>query len=215
MGQVYEPLMFVNTLQSGKTTPWLATASAWGSNNTTLTFTIRNGVKWNDGTPMSAADVAFTFNLMKKFPTLDLNSVWSVLSGVTQQGDKVVMTFKNAAVPYYYYIADQTPIVPQQIWSKIANPVTYADSNPVGTGAFMVKPCSPQNITYLANPNYWQPGEPKIAKVLSRRLPPTTPPTPTSPPARRSGAASSSRTSTPSTRPRARTTTTGSRRSRT
>ena len=166
MGQVYEPLTFVNTLQSGKTTPWLATAWAWGNNNTTLTFTVRNGVKWNDGTPMSAADVAFTFNLMKKFPTLDLNSVWSVLSGVTQQGDKVVMTFKNAAVPYFYYIADQTPIVPQHIWSKIANPVTYADANPVGTGAFMVKPCSPQNITYVANPHYWQPGLPKIAKVL-------------------------------------------------
>jgi peptide/nickel transport system substrate-binding protein len=166
MGQVYEPLAFVNTLQSGKTSPWLATSWAWSNNNKTLTFTIRNGVKWNDGTPMTAADVAFTFNLMKKFPGLDLNSVWSDLSGVTQQGSNVVMTFKNVAVPNFYYIADQTLIVPQHIWSKIANPVTYADANPVATGAFMVKPCSPQNITYVANPNYWQPGEPKIAKVL-------------------------------------------------
>ena len=75
------------------------------------------------------------------------------------------MTFKTAAVPYFYYIADQIPIVPQHIWSKIANPVTYADTNPVGTGAYMVNPCTPQNITYTANPHYWQPGEPKIAKV--------------------------------------------------
>ncbi|MFY9672198.1 MAG: ABC transporter substrate-binding protein [Trebonia sp.] len=165
-GQVYEPLAFVNTLQSGKATPWLATAWAWSDGNKMLTFTIRNGVKWNDGTPMTAADVAFTFNLMKKFPTLDLNSVWSVLSNVTQQGNKVVMTFKNAAVPYFYYIADQTPIVPQHVWSTIANPVSYADANPVGTGAFTVNPCSAQNITYVANPHYWQPGEPKLAKVL-------------------------------------------------
>ena len=165
-GQVYEPLAFVNTLQSGKATPWLATAWAWSNGNKMLTFTVRNGVKWNDGTPMTAADVAFTFNLMKKFPTLDLNSVWSVLSSVTQQGNKVVMTFKNAAVPYFYYIADQTPIVPQHVWSTIANPVSYADANPVGTGAFTVNPCSAQNITYVANPHYWQPGEPKLAKVL-------------------------------------------------
>ncbi|MFY9846217.1 MAG: ABC transporter substrate-binding protein [Trebonia sp.] len=165
-GQVYEPLAFVNTLESGKATPWLATAWAWSDGNKMLTFTIRNGVKWNDGTPMTAADVAFTFNLMKKFPTLDLNSVWSVLSNVTQQGNKVVMTFKNAAVPYFYYIADQTPIVPQHVWSTIANPVSYADANPVGTGAFTVNPCSAQNITYVANPHYWQPGEPKLAKVL-------------------------------------------------
>ena len=167
MGQVYEPLAFVNTLESGKASPWLATSWTWGNGNKTLTFTIRNGVKWSDGTPMTAADVAFTFNLMKKFPGLDLNSVWSVLSSATQQGsNQVVFTFKTAAVPYFYYIADQTPIVPQHIWSKIANPVTYADSNPVATGAFMVQPCSPQNITYVANPHYWQPGEPKIAKVL-------------------------------------------------
>ena len=166
MGQVYEPLAFVNTLESGKTTPWLATAWAWSNNNKTLTFTVRNGVKWTDGTPMTAADVAFTFNLMKKYPGLDLNSLWSVLSSVTQQGNKVAMTFKSAAVPYFYYIADQTPIVPEHIWSKVSNPVSYADPNPVATGAFMVKPCSAQNITYVANPHYWQPGEPKIAKVL-------------------------------------------------
>jgi peptide/nickel transport system substrate-binding protein len=165
-GQVYEPLAFVNTLQSGKASPWLATSWAWGAGNKTLTFTIRNGVKWSDGTPMTAADVAFTFNLMKKFPTLDLNSAWSVLSSVTQQGNQVTMTFKNAAVPYFYYIADQTPIVPQHIWSTIANPVSYADPHPVGTGAFTVNPCSQQNITYVANPHYWQPGEPKVAKVL-------------------------------------------------
>ena len=73
-----------------------------GDGNKTLTFTIRDGVEWTDGTPMTAADVAFTFNLMKKFPGLDLNSLWSVLSSVTQQGNQVSMTFKSAAVPYFY-----------------------------------------------------------------------------------------------------------------
>ena len=166
-GQVYEPLVFVNTLQSGKATPWLATAWAWSNNNKTLTFTVRNGVKWSDGTPMTAADVAYTFNLMKKDSALDVNSVWSVLQTVTQSGaNQVVMTFKAPSVPYFYYIGDQVPIAPEHIWSKIANPVTYADANPVATGAFMVNPCTPQNITYAANPHYWQPGEPKIAKVL-------------------------------------------------
>src|SRR5215471_13758303 len=58
MGQVYEPLAFVNTLQSGKTTPWLATSWAWGEGNKSLTFTIRDNVKFSDGTPMTAADVA-------------------------------------------------------------------------------------------------------------------------------------------------------------
>jgi peptide/nickel transport system substrate-binding protein len=165
-GFVYEPLVYVNPLQNGKTTPMLATSYTWGAGNKSLTFTIRNNVKWSDGTPMSAADVVYTFNLMKKYPALDLPGVWSVLSSVTQAGaNQVTMNFKAPAVPDFYYIADQTPILPQHIWSKIANPVTYADPHPVGTGPYLVNPCSAQNVTYKANPHYWQPGLPKIKTV--------------------------------------------------
>jgi peptide/nickel transport system substrate-binding protein len=166
LGPVYEPLVFVNALESAKATPWLATSWKWANGNKTLTFTIRNGVKWSDGKPMTAADVVFSFDLLKKFKALDVNSVWSVLSSVTQKGaNQVVMTFKSPAVTYFYYIADQVAIVPQHIWSKIADPVKYPDTHPVGTGAFTVSPCSPQNITYKANPHYWQPGEPKLKTV--------------------------------------------------
>ncbi|HVV23631.1 MAG TPA: ABC transporter substrate-binding protein [Pseudonocardiaceae bacterium] len=164
-GALYEPLMFVDTLQNEKVSPWLATAYKWSNGNKTLTFTIRQGVKWNDGQPMSAADVLYTFNLLKKNPALDVNSVWSVLSDVKQSGDQVVLDFKATAVPYFYYIADQTPIVPEHIWSKISDPVHYANKNPVATGAYTVS-CTPQTITMTANKNYWQPGLPKVQKVL-------------------------------------------------
>ena len=111
---MYEPLVYVNPLQSGKTTPMLATSWTWGAGNKSLTFTIRQGVKFSDGTPMTANDVAYTFNLLKKYPALDLTGVWSVLSSVTATGsDQVTMDFSTAAVPYFYYIADQTPIVPE------------------------------------------------------------------------------------------------------
>ena len=133
MGQVYEPLIFVDTLENAKTTPWLASSYAWSNGNKTLTFTIAKNVTFSDGTPMTAADVAFTFNLLKKFSGLDVNSVWSVLSSVTQQGDTAVMQFKAPSVPYFYYIADQIPIVPEHIWSTIKDPVTYADSHPEET----------------------------------------------------------------------------------
>ncbi|MGI8445803.1 MAG: ABC transporter substrate-binding protein [Streptosporangiaceae bacterium] len=166
VGFVYEPLVYVNPLQSGKTTPMLATSWKWGAGNKSLTFTIRQGVKFSDGTPMSAKDVVYTFNLLKKYPALDLTGDWSVLSSVTQSGsDQVTMTFKSAAVPAFYYIAGQTPIVPEHIWSKIANPVAYANTSPVGTGPYKVNPCTKANITYTANPHYWQPGLPKVTKV--------------------------------------------------
>src|SRR6266700_5261780 len=74
MGQVYEPLMFVDTLENAKVTPWLASGYAWSNGNQTLTFTIAKNVTFSDGTPMTAADVAFTFNLLKKFSGLDVDS---------------------------------------------------------------------------------------------------------------------------------------------
>ena len=163
VGFTYEPLVYVNPLQNGKTTPMLATSWSWGAGNKSLTFTIRQGVKWSDGTPLTAADVAYTFNLIKKYPALDLTGVWSVLSSVTATGPyTVTMDFSSVAVPYFYYIADQTPIVPQHIWSTIANPATASISHPIGTGPYLMSKCSPQNITSTADPRFWQPGLPRI-----------------------------------------------------
>ncbi|HEV2362335.1 MAG TPA: ABC transporter substrate-binding protein [Acidimicrobiales bacterium] len=165
-GTVYEPLAFMDTLQSGAVTPWLATSYAWSNGNKTLTWTIRQGVKWSDGTPLTAADVAFTFNLMKKFPGIDLSSLWAshVLSSVTAVGNTVVMQFPQAAVPDFYYIADQTSIVPEHIWSTIKNPVTATVSKPVGSGPYEVSTCTAENIKYLANAGYWG-GTPHIKEV--------------------------------------------------
>ncbi|MGB8179206.1 MAG: ABC transporter substrate-binding protein [Acidimicrobiales bacterium] len=166
VGLTYETLDFVDSLQSGKVTPWLASAYAWSNNNQTLTFTIRPGVKWSDGKPFSAADVAYTFNLLKKFPALDVNAVWSVLKSVAQKGsNQVVFNFSTPAVPYFYYVAGQVPIVPEHLWSKIKNPVTDAISNPVGTGGYIMSHCTPQNIQWTANANYWQKGKAVVQTV--------------------------------------------------
>ena len=164
-GPVYEELTFVNGLKSGATTNWLASSYAWSNDNKTLTFTIRPGVKWSDGKPLTAADVLFTFNLIKAHPALDLNAAWAVLKDVEQNGDKVVFDFKSSAVPYFYYIGAQTPIVPQHVWSKISDPVTYKDTSPVGSGPFKMSSCSPQVIKYTKNSGYWQKGKPSIETV--------------------------------------------------
>src|SRR3954471_6383244 len=158
VGTVYEPLVFVNALKSGAASPWLASAYQWSNDSKTLTFTIRDGVKWTDGQPLTAADVVFTFQYMKQHEALDLNAVWSVLSDVTQKGtNQVVMDFKSSAVPYFYYVADQVGIVPQHIWSKIpGDPAAYVDNPPIGSGPYKVSPCTPQNITYVRNDHYWQ-----------------------------------------------------------
>ncbi|HEY6875111.1 MAG TPA: ABC transporter substrate-binding protein [Candidatus Dormibacteraeota bacterium] len=164
-GILYEPLVYDNLLNDKKT-PMLASDYKWSSDNKTLTFTIRSGVKWSDGQDFSAADVLYSFNLLKQHPELDLQSDWTVLSDVKQQGnDQIVMTFSQPAVPNFYQIAGQTAIVPQHIWSTYSDPTTQKVSNPVGTGPFTMTQCTGQNIQFTRNANYWQKGLPHLQTV--------------------------------------------------
>jgi peptide/nickel transport system substrate-binding protein len=170
LGFVYEPLIYVNLLNNQAETPMLATSYKWSADKKSIVFTIRDGVKWNDGQPFSADDVAFTFNLMKQTPATDLYALWTGagLQSVTASGNQVTMTFSDAAVPYFFNFANQVGIVPKHIFSTgdpAAHPDTWEDPNPVGTGPFKVDPCTPNNIQYTANPTYWQPGKPYIQKV--------------------------------------------------
>jgi peptide/nickel transport system substrate-binding protein len=148
----------------------LATDFTWSPKKDSIVFTIRDGVKWSDGQAFSADDVLYTFNLMKAQPALDLYALWTGagLTSVTAAGNKVTLKFKGAAEPYFFNFANQVGIVPQHIFSvgaAAAHPDTWADQNPVGTGPFTVSPCSPNNIQYVANPTYWQPGKPYIQKI--------------------------------------------------
>jgi peptide/nickel transport system substrate-binding protein len=169
VGFVYETLMFVNTLKNAAETPMLATKYEWSSDKKQLTFTIRDGVKWNDGQAFSAKDVAFTFNLLKKYPGLDLNALWKqILTKVEAKDNTVVFSFKSAAQPYFYYIVDQVAIVPEHVWSTgdaAKDPVQFQDAQPVATGPYKVESCKPANITYAANPDFWQQGKPAVKKV--------------------------------------------------
>ncbi len=181
IGFVYEPLEFVNALQtnadgSNKITPWLATDSSWNSDFTALTFTIRSGAKWSDGHDFTANDVVYTFNALKGDAAIDVNALWDAnggpLKSVALQGaDKVVFTFSGPAQTYFYYVADQTPIVPQHLWSKEDQTKleSFGDTSPIGTGPYTMSNCSDNNIKYLRNTNYWQSTAsnpvPKIAEV--------------------------------------------------
>jgi peptide/nickel transport system substrate-binding protein len=159
-GFIYEPLVQINTVDIGKDIPWLAKSWTWSNDNKTLTLKLQSKVKWSDGKPFSSADVAFTYNMLKKFPALNVGGV--VFDSVaTPDANTVVMQFAAPSEQAFTNIVS-VPIVSEHIWSKVANPTTYADKNPVGTGAFELSTFSPQSFLLKTNPNYWQ-KEPAIA----------------------------------------------------
>ena len=119
-------------------------------------------MKWNNGTPLTAADVAYTFDLVKANASINLGGL--TISSVSTSGNTVTLTFPTSQYTNLEQIAG-TAIVPKAIWSKAGNPGTYANANPVGTGPYMLSTFTPQGFTLKKNPYYWQPSKVKVSKV--------------------------------------------------
>jgi peptide/nickel transport system substrate-binding protein len=149
---IYEPLEVPSSV-NGTYAPFLATSFAF-VNSKTLTYTLRSGVKWSDGQPFSAADVVFTFNLLKKNAALDSTGVWAQLSDVTGSGNTVTMKFSAPSVPFAATVA-QVPIVPEHVWKSVVDPVKYTNTKPVGTGPFTLDNFAPTEYTLKKNTTYW------------------------------------------------------------
>ncbi len=159
---MYEPLLQANAIKPGHYYNWLATGYTWSNGGKSITFTIRPGVKWSNGTPMTAADVAFTFNMIKQYP--DVNNTGLSVGSASSSGNQVTINFATPQYANLQNIAGQTYIVPESIWSKVGDPGKYTDPNPIGTGPYTVSQFSPQGITLKANAMYWG-GKPAVSEV--------------------------------------------------
>ncbi len=159
---IYEPLFVFNSVR-GETVPWLATARAWRQGNRVLRVTTRAGVRWSDGRPFGARDVAFTFDLLRRFPALDRRGVWGFLSDVRAVDDSTVdFRFARVFIPGADEIAPQ-PIVPEHVWAPLKDPVTFPNERPVATGPYTeVRTFQHQVYELGRNPHYWQPGRPRV-----------------------------------------------------
>jgi peptide/nickel transport system substrate-binding protein len=157
-GLVYEPLYEFDLANPATAPyPWLATKYAWSNGGKTITFTIRQGVKWNNGTPMTAADVAFTFKYVTSHNsgTDDINLGGTSPTSITQpSSDTVQLTFSSPQYMNLENIAGQV-IIPQSVWSSVSDPATYTDPTPVGTGPYTLGNYTSEGYTMDANPHYW------------------------------------------------------------
>jgi len=157
---IYESLLIYNPAK-GDTTPWLASEWTAAEDGKSITFTLRDGVKWSDGQPLVPADVVTTFALQKK-----IKGGYDYLDTVTAEGtNQVKFSFKTAWSPALFDLG-QLSILPDHIWSKIADPEKDANEKPVGTGPYTeVDTFQAQSFVLKKNPNYWQPDKQKIAGI--------------------------------------------------
>ena len=135
-GYIYEPLVITNGINCEQV-PWLATEWTW-SDPQTLVFTIRDGVTWSDGTPFTAADVEFTFDMLYNHRPLDERGLWRYLTDVTAAPPQVTFSFKEPGA-YLFNPLVETHIVAKHIWETVEDPVTFTNDQPVGTGPFLLQ----------------------------------------------------------------------------
>ncbi len=162
---IYEPLYVFNS-QRSEYVPWLAVGHAWTEGNLVLQLTTRDSVLWSDGRPFDARDVAFTFDLLKRHPALDRRGLWGFLSAVDAVDERTVaFRFQRVFIPGFDEIVAQQ-IVPRHVWSTVADPVAFANENPVATGPFTeVRVFQNQVYELGRNPRYWRPGEPHFDAI--------------------------------------------------
>jgi peptide/nickel transport system substrate-binding protein len=162
---LFEPLM-VTEGYSCEQIPWLATDYEW-SDPKTVTFTLRDGVKWTDGESFTAEDVAYSFELLKKYPVLDVQGVWQTgLKSVTADGDgAVTMSFDQPGASAFTTVS-AVQIVPEHVWSKVKDPTTFTNAeDPVGTGPMTVKSMNPRELVIERNPDWWQADKVKVQEI--------------------------------------------------
>ncbi|MFI6102171.1 ABC transporter substrate-binding protein [Lentzea sp. NPDC051213] len=136
-------------------------ANRWepSADRLTWTFTVPEGKKWSDGTPITARDVAFTYNLMmsNEVARTANGSFVTNFESVTATDDRTVVIRTKA--PQVTMLALDIPIVPRHVWEKVTNIKDYAnDQMPVvGSGPFVLSEhVAGQFIKLKANKQYWR-----------------------------------------------------------
>jgi peptide/nickel transport system substrate-binding protein len=156
--------------------PWLASSGHWAS-KTRYVMTVRKGVSWSDGQPLTAADFAYTFNTLK-IPTHPQHPLWANtgLRSVKAAGNNVVFTF--AGTPGYQefdFYRFNVAITPQHIF-KAYSPTDIATGNLddasklVGTGPYVYDSgvgAQSQAVIWKRNDNWW------ATKALGLKVAPT------------------------------------------
>jgi peptide/nickel transport system substrate-binding protein len=154
---VYEPLFQFDTIKAGTSYPWLATAYAWSNGGKTLTFTIRTGVKWSDGTALTPADVAATFNGVNTNAAANVSGLPALSSPATVSGNQVVLNYATAEYSNITAIAGTQLIVPSSFWTTYtpAATATVPSTGAIGSGPYVPSNYSSSVVNYKVNSNYW------------------------------------------------------------
>jgi peptide/nickel transport system substrate-binding protein len=163
-------------------------ADSWTVNpsDTVFTFHLHHGVKWQDGKPFTAADVAFTIEKSYSYKFLDTNQSWMAIKGAADYAAGKTSTLSGLQTPNPYTVVitlaapgpdflnqlsdSYNVILPEHILKSVPpasiQKTAFSTTDPVGTGPYkFVKYVTNSYVQFVANPDYFM-GAPKIKQLF-------------------------------------------------
>ncbi len=166
MWQATQEALFYLNYETGEVIPWQATGYSFNDDNTEVTISIRDGVKWADGTPLTAHDVVFTIEMLQGNPELQYSfDMQQWVASITAEDDSTVvmnLTRPNPRFIINYFsvrIWDTILIAPQHIWENV-DPTTFNNFDleaglPMGTGAYRLVRSTETEQVYDRRDDWW------------------------------------------------------------
>ncbi len=160
LGPIYEPLFFFNKTSDEEPAGMIGDSYEYNEDGTVITIKIKEGLKWSDGEPLTAEDVAFTFNFEGNNPEVN-----GLVSAEATDETTVVLTYDSAQYTTEFQRLGGTWILPQHIWSEVDDFASFANEEPVGSGAYVVDSVTSESYILVANENFRDADVPAIKKV--------------------------------------------------
>ena len=175
---VLEPLARYD--ESGALVPWLVDEIPTLANGgiaedlTSITWTLSEGITWSDGSPLTSADVVFTWEYCVD-PDAGCNALsnFADVESVEAMDDLTVTVSFGVSKPFPYgpFVSQVSPIIQAAQFADCVgiNAPNCTDQNfgPIGTGPYVVDDFRANDvIVYTANPNYREAGKPYFQRVV-------------------------------------------------
>lgn len=171
LAQIYDPLVALSP--DLKPIPWLAERWEVSPDGLNYTFYLRKGVKFHDGSELTADDVVFTYKYgISNKAARYLGTISNLVRDIEKIDNYTVRFILKSPSPFFLLsLATSFQfIVPKKIWEN--QNITWANPNPVGTGPFKFTSRTPgESVVLDRNDNYFIKGAPKITRIVMRVIP--------------------------------------------
>ncbi|WP_238654971.1 ABC transporter substrate-binding protein [Paenibacillus piscarius] len=164
--KVFESLVAFDS--KGEITDQLAQSHTISEDGLTYTFVLRDGLKFSNGTPVTAADAVFS--LERHLKVGGPLAISAKVDTVKAQDDKtLVITLKEPYTPFISELSNfSNGIIPKD-FGGVSEEEFF--KKPVGTGPFVVESWDPAgDVTFTKNTNYWKEGKPYIDKLVYKLI---------------------------------------------